>query len=116
MKSWIAIFNVTALMLSSRVWADGDHGAHAPKIAAPFWVWAVGLGALTLIVLILIRQARRGTLINERFRGFSRNARLLLIRSPFSGLSSSLIRLLFNIYLLAVGFDMLFVADRKSTR
>lgn len=110
MKSWIAIFNVMAMMLSSRVWADGDHGAHAPKIAAPFWVWAVGLGALTLIVLILIRQARRGTLMNERFRGFSRNARLLLIRSPFSGLSVSLIRLLFNLYLLAVGFDMLFVA------
>ncbi len=110
MKSWIVIFNVMAMMLSSRVWADGDHGAHAPKIAAPFWVWAVGLGALTLIVLILIRQARRGTLINERFRGFSRNARLLLIRSPFSGLSGSLIRLLFNLYLLAVGFDMLFVA------
>src|SRR3990167_2633615 len=110
MKSWITIFNVTALMLSSRVWANGDHGAQAPKIAAPFWVWAVGLSALTLIVLFLIYQARRGTLLSERFRGFSRNARLLLIRSPFSGLSSSLIRLLFNIYLLAVGFDMLFVA------
>ena len=110
MKSWITIFNVTALMLSSRVWADGDHGVHAPKIAAPFWVWAVGLGALAVIVLFLIYQARRGTLMSERFRGFSRNARLLLIRSPFSGLSVSLIRLLFNLYLLAVGFDMLFVA------
>jgi len=97
-------------MFASVAWADVGHGAHAPKIAAPFWVWAVGLGVLALVLLILIRQARRGALMSERFRGFSRNARLLLIRSPFSGLSVSLMRLLFNLYLLAVGFDALFVA------
>jgi MFS family permease len=87
------------------------HGHTAgDEMAAPLWVWAVGLGALTLIVLFLILKARRGTLIGSRFMGFSRNARLLLLRSPFSGLSISLIRLLFNLYLLAVGFDTLFVA------
>jgi MFS family permease len=95
---------------ASFAWADVGHGAHPPKVAAPLWVWAAGLGALTLVVLFLIRQSRRGTLMSERFRGFSRNARLLILRSPFSGLSVSLIRLLFNLYLLAVGFDTLFVA------
>jgi MFS family permease len=97
--------------MASPVWANGGHGHTAgEEIGAPLWVWAIGLGALTLIVLFLIFKARRGTLIGRRFMGFSRNARLLLLRSPFSGLSISLIRLLFNLYLLAVGFDTLFVA------
>jgi MFS family permease len=99
-----------SLLFSSRVWADVGHGEHAPKIGAPLWVWAVGGAVLLVVVFILIRQAKRGTLIGARFRGFSRNARLLLIRSPFSGLSVSLLRLLFNLYLIAVGFDLLFVA------
>lgn len=110
MKRWGIALNLIAFIPIGVAWADGDHGAHAPKIVAPWWVWMVGLGALTLILLFLFYQARRGTLIGERFRGFSRNARLLLIRSPFSGLSVSLFRLLFNLYLLAVGFDTLFVA------
>jgi len=82
----------------------------APRSHAPPWVWALGLGVLAIVVLILIRQARRGTMMRQRFAGFSRNAKLLLLRSPFSGLSVSLMRLLFNLYLLAVGFDTLFVA------
>ena len=110
MKSRAIVSSLVVVLSASLVWADGDHAAHAPKMAAPFWVWAVGLGVLALVVLFLFYQARRGTLMSERFRGFSRNARLLLIRSPFSGLSVSLIRLLFNLYLLAVGFDTLFVA------
>ena len=101
---------LAVLLSASIAWADGDHGAPAPKISAPWWVWGVGLAVLTLVVLFLFYQAKRGRLLSERFRGFSRNARLLLIRSPFSGLSVSLIRLLFNLYLLAVGFDLLFVA------
>jgi MFS family permease len=75
----------------------------------PFWLWIVGLGALALIVLLVISLAKRGQLTGVRVSGFSRNARLLLLRSPFSGLSVSLLRLLFNLYLLAVGFDTLFV-------
>jgi MFS family permease len=82
----------------------------AAEISAPFWVWAVGLGLLTLFVLYLIYRARRGRLFGEKFSGFSRNARLLILRSPFTGLSVSLMRLLFNLYLLAVGFDTIFVA------
>src|SRR5574341_43814 len=111
MKRWGIAFNLIAFILIGVAWADGDHG-HGPadKVVAPLWIWALGLGVLALIVFGLIRQARRGTLIGERVRGFSRNARLLLIRSPFSGLSVSLFRLLFNLYLLAVGFDTLFVA------
>lgn len=106
----IISLGLTALLLAEVVWADVGHDAHPPKIVAPLWVWAVGLGLLTFIVLVLIRQARRGKVLRERFSGFSRNARLLLIRSPFSGLSVSLLRFLFNLYLLAVGFDLLFVA------
>ena len=100
---------LTALV--SPAWADVGHD-HAPavKMAAPYWVWVLGLGGLAAIVLFLLSQVRRGGLSAERFRGFSRNARLLILRSPFSGLSTGLIRLLFNLYLLAVGFDALFVA------
>ena len=107
MKKWVIVSSLFTVLFASLAWADvgHDHGP-AAKDAAPLWVWAVGLGVLALVVLILFRQARRGTLMSERFRGFSHNARLLLLRSPFSGLSVSLIRLLFNLYLLAVGFDM----------
>lgn len=110
MKLWKIVPTFLAVILAMPAWADVGHGAHPTKAAAPLWVWVVGLGALTLIVFFLIRQARSGTLMSERFRGFSRNAQLLILRSPFSGLSVSLIRLLFNLYLLAVGFDTLFVA------
>jgi MFS family permease len=79
-------------------------------LGAPLWVWGLGLGLLASVASVLYFQAKRGRLGGERFRGFSRNAKLLLIRSPFSGLSVSLLRLLFNLYLLAVGFDLFFVA------
>src|SRR5262249_38648801 len=111
MRHWIRAIGVSSLFVSSLVWAHGDHEATMPKLDTPWWVWAVGAAVLLVIALFLIRQAKQGTLIGKRFRGFSRNARLLLIRSPFSGLSVSLIRLLFNLYLLAVGFDTLFVAQ-----
>ena len=110
MKGKEVASGLAVLLSASIAWADGDHGAHAPKMLAPWWVWGVGLAVLTLVLFFLFYQAKRGTLLSGRFSGFSRNARLLLIRSPFSGLSVSLIRLLFNLYLLAVGFDMLFVA------
>src|SRR3990172_13440083 len=111
MIKWGMAASLVPFLFASLAWANGGH-EHGPaaKVAAPLWVWAVGLGVLAIIVFIFIRQARRGTLMSERFRGFSRNARLLILRSPFSGLSASLIRLLINLYLLAVGFDLLFVA------
>lgn len=110
MKTWAIISSLVAILVASFAWADVGHGAHAPKIAAPWWVWAIGLGLLAGVVFVLIRRAGAGALSAQRFRGFSRNARLLLLRAPFSGLSVSLMRLLFNLYLLAVGFDTLFVA------
>ncbi|HEX9878877.1 MAG TPA: MFS transporter, partial [Candidatus Binatia bacterium] len=58
-----------------------------------------------LVVHIGMRRSRGGEL-----DGFSRNAKLLLIQSPFGGLTVSLIQLLFNLYLLALGFDLIFVA------
>ena len=110
MRYLMNIIALCSILLSSLAWAHGEHDPNAPRFAAPFWIWLVGGALLLVIVFVLVRQARKGTLIGERFSGFSRNARLLLLRSPFSGLSVSLLRLLFNLYLLAVGFDMLFVA------
>ena len=110
MKRAAKIIGLGALLISSRAWAHGEHEAGGLNAIAPLWVWAAG-GALVLgVFAMLYRQAKQGRLIGERFCGFSRNARLLLVRSPFSGLSASLLRLLFNLYLLAVGYDTLFVA------
>jgi MFS family permease len=110
MIAWIRAIGLSPLLIASVVSAHGEHEAGAPTALAPWWVWGIGGVVLLTTAVVLIRQAKRGTLVGERFRGFSRNARLLLIRSPFSGLSVSLLRLLFNLYLLAVGFDTLFVA------
>lgn len=109
MTRWLTL-SLGSLLLSSLAWAHSDHDDGGTASVAPLWVWVVGGVALLAVGFWLVRQARRGTLLGERFRGFSRNARLLLLRSPFSGLSVSLLRLLFNLYLLAVGFDTLFVA------
>src|SRR3989338_9653025 len=89
MKGKEVASGLAVLLSASIAWADGDHGAHAPKMLAPWWVWGVGLAVLTLVLFFLFYQAKRGTLLSGRFSGFSRNARLLLIRSPFSGLSVS---------------------------
>lgn len=98
------------LLTASFAWAHGEHEPAGLAGIVPLWVWLAGGALLLTVAALLVRQAKRGRLIGERFQGFSRNARLLLIRSPFSGLSVSLLRLLFNLYLLAVGFDTLFVA------
>lgn len=109
-RQWGASLVLVLGFLDTRLWADVGHD-HAPSPSgAPMWVLWTGLGALAVLALWAVRQAKRGKLFGARFAGFSRNARLLLIRSPFSGISVSLMRLLFNLYLLAVGFDLLFVA------
>jgi MFS family permease len=108
MKAAAILFAV--LLPASLAWSHDPGHASESFLGAPFWVWGVGLGLLASVAAVLYFQAKRSRLGGERFRGFSRNAKLLLIRSPFSGLSVSLLRLLFNLYLLAVGFDLLFVA------
>ncbi|HWP60235.1 MAG TPA: MFS transporter [Candidatus Acidoferrales bacterium] len=100
---------VFTLLLPAAVWADVGH-EHGIKPSASLWVWAIALAFLALAVSFLIKRAGPRTLSPERLKAYSRNARLLLLRAPFSGLSVSLIRLLFNLYLLAAGFDTLFVA------
>ena len=97
-------------LVESVAWAHGEHEPVGLTGIAPLWVWLAGGALLLIVAAVLVRQAKQGRLIGARFQGFSRNARLLLLRSPFSGLSVSLLRLLFNLYLLAVGFDTLFVA------
>jgi MFS family permease len=103
--SWGAV----ALSIASPAWADGDHGGTASTVA-PWWVWVIGLSVLALTVYTVTRHRLKSTAMGEQFKGFSRNAKLLLIQSPFSGLTVSLMHLLFNLYLLALGFDVLFVA------
>ena len=50
----------------------------------------------------------------ERVRGFSPNARLLLYRSLLVGLNFGIWAVLFNLYLLSLGFDKVFVAQMIS--
>src|SRR2546425_3719344 len=109
-----ALAGVVALA-TTVAWGDVGH-AHAPdeSTQVPRVVWLLGIALTILVALLLLRQARRGGDYLGRVRGFSRNARLLLLRTPFSGLSVSIWRLLFYLYLLAAGHDTLFVAQLAS--
>src|SRR5256886_12151680 len=109
-----ALAGVLALT-STLAWGDVGH-AHAPDegTQVPRVVWLLAIALTILVGLLLLRQARRGGDYLRRVRGFSRNARLLLLRTPFSGLSVSIWRLLFYLYLLASGHDTLFVAQLAS--
>src|SRR3989442_1225506 len=109
-----ALAGVLALA-TAVAWGDVGH-AHAPDegTQVPRVVWLLGIALTILVGLLLLRQARRGGDYLRRVRGFSRNARLLLLRTPFSGLSVSIWRLLFYLYLLASGHDTLFVAQLAS--
>ena len=112
--AWAALAGVLA-PAATVAWADVGH-AHAPdeSTQVPRVVWLLGIALTIAVILFLIRQARRGGDYLRRVRGFSRNARLLLLRTPFSGLSVSIWRLLFYLYLLASGHDTLFVAQLAS--
>lgn len=106
---------VGVLALAATAWGDVGH-AHGPDegTQAPLAVWLVGIALTLLVAILLVCQARRGGEYLGRLRGFSRNARLLILRTPFSGLSVSIWRLLFYLYLLAAGHDTLFVAQLAS--
>jgi len=111
----LAVAAAGLLARAAPVWGDGGHG-HGPEesAGAPLAVWLVGIGLAILVAVLAVRQTRRGGEYLRRVRGFSRNARLLLLRTPFSGLSVSIWRLLFYLYLLAAGHDTLFVAQLAS--
>src|SRR2546425_11464367 len=110
-----AMIAASVLAPAAPVWGDGGH-AHGPEesAGAPVAVWLVGIGLAILVAVLAVRQTRRGGEYLRRVRGFSRNARLLLLRTPFSGLSVSVWRLLFYLYLLAAGHDTLFVSQLAS--
>ena len=105
----------SVLARAATAWGDGGHG-HGPDESAPtpLVVWLVGIGLTILVAVLIAWQARRGGAYLRRVQGFSRNARLLLLRAPLSGLSVSIWRLLFYLYLLATGHDTLFVAQLAS--
>jgi len=85
---------VATLAHAAIAWANGDH-AHGPDAGppVPLVVWLVGIGLAVVVAFVVVRQARHGGEYLRRIQGFSRNARLLLIRTPFSGLSVSIWRL-----------------------
>ncbi len=60
----------------------------------------------SLVAFFLLRDSE----YVRRVRGFRPNAKLLLLRGPFLGLSIGIWNLLFNLYLLALGFEPAFVA------
>jgi len=73
-------------LTTTLAWGDVGH-AHAPDegTQVPRVVWLLGIALTILVGLLLLRQARRGGDYLGRVRGFSRNARLPLLRSPFGG-------------------------------
>ena len=100
-------------MVTRTAWGHGEHGPDGGA-STPLAAWLVGI-VLTLLLLVVVAQrARHRSDYLDRVRSFSRNARLLLLRTPFSGLSVSIWRLLFYLYLLAAGHDTLFVAQLAS--
>ena len=110
---WLALSVGGLFCLPSAVWSHGlDAGINAP-ISEPtleaFRVPAILFGALLLVCLVALRFLR-GSEYLERVRGFSRSARLLLMRGPFLGVGLGVWNLLFNLYLLALGFETAFVA------
>jgi MFS family permease len=106
---------VAAALWAAKAWSDAGH-AHGPEEAAsvPLAVWLVGIGLTIVVAVLAMWQVRHPGDYVRRIRGFSRNARLLLVRTPFSGLSVSIWRVLFYLYLLAAGHDTLFVAQLAS--
>lgn len=72
MRCWVNIIGPCSLLLllSSLAWAHGEHDPSATRFAAPLWVWLVAGALLLVITFVLVRQARKGTLIGERFRRF----------------------------------------------
>ncbi len=109
--SSFTVFAFLLLLTAPLAWADGDHSYGAgPKAVAPWWVWVGGICLLTAVAFLVVTIGMKRSRGGGELEGFSRNAKLLLIQSPFGGLTVSLVQLLFNIYLLSLGFDLLFVA------
>ncbi|MFQ5693185.1 MAG: MFS transporter, partial [Nitrospinota bacterium] len=88
--------------------ADAGAGVSPPTLEA-LQVPAALFGALLVACLIAFRFLRRSEYV-RRIQGFGRNARLLLLRGPFLGVGLGVWNLLFNLYLLALGFEPVFVA------
>ncbi|MGH7809145.1 MAG: hypothetical protein ACREP5_02600, partial [Candidatus Binatia bacterium] len=74
MRHWLKLLALSSLLLPSLAWGHGEHETDGLQGIAPLWVWLVGGALLSVVSLILVRQAKKGRLIGARFRGFSRNA------------------------------------------
>lgn len=113
------------LARATPTWANGQHG-HEAGIPGT----SVLLGFLIFLLAVVVLACSLGLYIRWRpssaagrqlralassdyistVRGFSRNAKLLLSRSLIVGVNFGLWHVLFNLYLLAAGFDEGFVA------
>ncbi|MFQ5915694.1 MAG: MFS transporter [Nitrospinota bacterium] len=107
--SLAALVGFPAVGLSHTADSGVTEAASPPSLEA-LQIPGALFGVLLIGCLIAFRFLRQSEYV-ERVRGFSRNARLLLVRGPFVGMSLGVWNLLFNLYLLALGFEPAFVAQ-----
>jgi MFS family permease len=114
------VASVSLLLLTSAgALADAGHGVGSGAVdelsSTVLYMFLVVLVAVSLGAYFLLYGPLRSSAIGQsdylnRVRGFSKNAKLLVVRGLINGLNFGLWAVLFNLYLLAVGFDASFVA------
>jgi hypothetical protein len=62
-KRWANTIALCFLLPSSLAWAHGEHDPSGSRFVAPLWVWLVAGALLLVIAFVLVRQAKKGTLI-----------------------------------------------------
>lgn len=127
-KKLVALLSglLLALTWAHPAWANGEHGhaegGEATTSALYFLAFLLAVALLAVWVWLTYRWRPRSAIGRRvarmvhsdyvsQVRGFSRNAKLLIARSALTGLQFGPWQLLFNLYLLAVGFDAQFVAQ-----
>ena len=113
-RAFVSVFSLGLALLPSFAAAHSADAGRVALAAGPPRPEALKLPAVLFAVLLLGCVVAffllRDSEYVRRIRGFRPNARLLLARGPFLGLNLGIWNLLFNLYLLALGFEPAFVA------